>query len=124
MQFLRRNRYALFILSVLLFSSVMVVHQYLANQSVHTQAVEDFLLLYERGETKPCEHLYQVLVQGLPQLTDRDLVQDLARTAMVVDAKVPQLDNLVWKYHVSVKNELRSRSEKRLEILLGAPAPE
>jgi len=115
MEFLRRNRYALLLVSVLLFSSVMVVRQYVANQSAHAQAVEDFLLLHERGEAKPCEHLYQVLVQRLPDLDDRDLVQDLQRTAMVVDAKVPQLDNLVWKYHVGVKNELKHRSEKRLE---------
>ena len=115
MQFLRRNRYALLSVAVLLFSSVMVVQQHLANQSAHAQQVEDFLLLHERGETKPCEHLYQVLVQRLPHINDRDLVQDLQRTAMVVDVKVPQLNNLIWKYHVSVKNELKQRAEKRLE---------
>jgi hypothetical protein len=45
-------------------------------------------------------------------------VQDLQRTAMVVDVKTPQLDNLVWKYHVSVSNELKRRSEKRIEAAL------
>ena len=124
MQFLRRNLYALLVVSVLLFSSVMVVQQYLANQSAHAQAVEDFLLLHERGETKPCEHLYQVLVQRLPHINDRDLVQDLGRTAMVVDVKVPQLDNLVWKYHVGVQNELKHRSEKRLEAAAQSAAKE
>jgi len=35
-----------------------------------------------------------------------------------VDVKTPQLDNLVWKYHVSVGNELKRRAEKRLEVAL------
>jgi len=124
MQFLRRNRYALLTVAVLIFSSVMVVQQYLDNQSAHAQQVEDFLLLQERGEAKPYEHLYQVLVQQLPHLCERDLVLDLQRTAMAVDIKTPQLDNLVWKYHVSVKNELKHRSEKRLEAALQGAAKE
>lgn len=118
MQFLRRNRFALLTVAVLIFSSVMVILQFLANQSVHTQHVEDFLLLHERGEKKSCEHLYQLLVQQLPHINDRSLVQDLQRTGMFVNLKTQQLDNLVWKYHVSVNNELRHRSEKRLQNLL------
>jgi hypothetical protein len=122
MQFFRRNRFALLTLAILIFSSVMALRQYLANQSVHSQQVEDFLLLKERGEKESTEHLYQMLVQQLPGINDRALVQDLQRTAMVVDIKTPNLDDLVWKYHVSVKNELRRRSEKRLEVLLQGSA--
>ena len=118
MQFLRRNRYALLTVAVLLFSSVMAVQQYLANHSAHTRQVEDFLLLHDRAEKTSCEHLYQILVQQLPRIDDRALVQDLQRTAMIVDIKTPQLDNLVWKYYVSVNNELKQRSEKRLATVL------
>jgi hypothetical protein len=118
MQFLRRNQYFLLTLGVLIASSVLVVRQFLANQSAHAQRVEDFLLLHERAEAKLCEHSYQRLVQELPGLNDRSLVQDLQRTAMVVDVKTPQLDNLVWKYHVGVGNELKRRAEKRLEAAL------
>jgi len=118
MQFLRRNRYALLTFAVLLFSAVMVIQQYLANLSAHTMQVEEFLLLHERGEQESCTHLYQVLVQRLPHLSNHALVQDLVRTATVVDPKTPQLDNLVWKYHVSVRNELKHRSEQRLEAAL------
>jgi hypothetical protein len=124
MQFLNRNRYALVTIAVLIFSSVMVVQQYLTNQSAHTRQVEDFLLLHERAEKIACDHLYQLLVQQLPHLNDRALVQDLQRTAMVVDGKTPQLDNLVWKYHVGVNNELKRRAEKRLEIALQGAAKE
>jgi hypothetical protein len=118
MQFLRRNQYLLLTLVVLIVSSVLVVRQFLANQSAHAQRLEDFILLHERGETKLCERRYQLLVQELPGLNDRSLVQDLQRTTMVVDAKTQQLENLVWKYHVSVGNELKRRAEKRLEAAL------
>ena len=118
MQFLRRNQYFLLTLAVLVFSSAMVVQQFLANQSAHAQRLEDFLLLHDRKETQLCERRYQLLVQELPDLNDQALVQDLQRTAMAVDTKTQQLDNLVWKYHVSVRNELKRRSEKRLEAAL------
>jgi len=122
MQFFRRNRYAVFTVVVLIFSTVMVVQQYFANLSTHSRQVEDFLFLHDRGAKESCEHLYQVLVQQLPHSDTHVLVQDLLRTAMVVDAKTPQLDNLVWKYHVSVQNELKHRSEKRLEAALRGAA--
>jgi hypothetical protein len=118
MQFLRRNQYFLLTLAVLIVSSVLVVRQFLANQSAHAQRLEDFILLHERGEARLYERRYQLLVQDLPGLNDRTLVQDLQRTAMLVDAKTQQLDNLLWKYHVSVGNELKRRAEKRLEAAL------
>lgn len=118
MQFLRRNQYFLLTLAVLIFSLVMVLRQFLANQSAHAQRLEDFIVLHERGETKLYERRYQLLVQELPAMSERSLVQDLQRTAMLVDAKAQQLDNLLWKYHVSVRNELKRRAEKRLDRAL------
>ena len=114
MRFLRRHQYLLCFLTVLVFACVMVVRQFIANQSAHVELREDFILLHERAETKPEERLYQLLVQQLPNLNDKALVDDLQRTAMLVDLKTPQLDNLIWKYQVSVKNELQKRSERRL----------
>lgn len=114
MQFFRRNRYPLLAVAVILFAAILVVQQFQANQAAHTQRVEEFLLLHERGETEPCAHRYQMLVQRLPHLNDRLLTQDLLRTALLVDLQAPPLDNLIWKYHVSVRNELKQRAEKRL----------
>ena len=112
---------------MLVFSSVMVIHQFLANQSAHVELREDFLLLHERGETKACDALYQQLIQELAGLEERSLVDDLQRTRLLIDPKVPDKENLVWKYYVSVKNELQRRSEKRLAHILeqseGAVAP-
>lgn len=118
MQFLRRNQYLLLTLAVLLFASVMVVQQFVANQSAHVRRLEDFILLHERGEAKLCEQLYQRIIQELPALNDKALVDDWQRTVLLVDPKTPQLDNLLWKYHVSVNNELRRRADKRLQVVL------
>ncbi len=114
MRFLRRHQYLLIVLAVLFFSCVMVLWQIARNQAEHVELREDFILLHERGEAKSEERLYQMLIQALPALDEKALVDDLQRTAMLVDPKTPQLDNLVWKYQVSVKNELQKRSEQRL----------
>lgn len=118
MQFLRRNQYFLLTLAVLLFVSVMAVRQFVANQSAHVQRLENFILLHERGEAKLCERLYQRIIQELPALSDKALVDDWQRTVLLVDPKTPQLENLLWKYHVSVNNELRRRADKRLQAVL------
>lgn len=114
MRFFRRHQYVLCFLAVLFFSSVMVVRQIARNQAEHVQLREDFILLDENGESKPEERLYQMLIEELPGLDEKALVDDLQRTAMLVDPKAPQTDNLIWKYQVSVKNELQKRSEQRL----------
>ena len=95
----------------------MVLWQFKANQSAHAQRLEDFILLHERGETKRCERLYQRLNQELPHLDDKALVDDLQRSSMVVDPKTPKPESLTWKFHVSTRNELHKRSEKRLARL-------
>ena len=97
----------------------MVLRQLMANQSAHVELREDFLLLHERGEAKACEALYQQLIQELAGVDEKSLVDDLQRTRLLIDPKTPDVSNLVWKYHVSVKNELQRRSEKRLARVLG-----
>jgi len=115
MRFLRQNQYILLFLAVLVFSSVMVVRQFVGNQSAHIDRREDFILLHERGEDKACAWLYQRLIQELPGLSDRSLIEDVVRTSLLVDPKQPALDNLVWKYYVSVNKEFQRRAESRLE---------
>jgi hypothetical protein len=114
MRLLRRNQYLLCFLGALVLASVMVVRQFIANQSAHIELREDFILLHDRAETKACAGLYATLIEQLPRLSDRSLVDDLERTSMLVDPKTPDQDNLVWKYHLSVKRELEQRAENRL----------
>jgi hypothetical protein len=115
MRFLRQNQYILLFIVVLIFSSVMVVNQFLANESAHSKRREDFIVLQERGDTRTTAWLYQRLIQELPGLNERSLVEDLARTSLLVDPKKPDFENLVWKYHVSVKKELQRRADKRID---------
>ncbi len=118
MSFLRRHQYLLCFLGVLVFASVMVIRQFLANQSAHVELREDFILLQERGEAKVCDALYQQLIQGLDGLDEKSLADDLLRTRVLVDPKTPDVGNLVWRYYVSVKKELERRSEQRLARVL------
>jgi len=92
----------------------MVVRQFIANQSAHIDRREDFILLHDRGENKACAWLYQRLIQELPRLSDRTLMEDVVRTSLLVDPKKPDLENLVWKYYVSVNREFQRRAESRL----------
>jgi hypothetical protein len=122
MRFLRRHQYLLCFLGVLVLASVMVIRQFLANQSAHVQLREDFLLLHERGEEQACDALYQQLIPALQHLDEKSLVDDLQRTRLLVDPKAPDKNSLVWRYYVSVKNELEHRSEQRLAHILQRPA--
>jgi hypothetical protein len=97
----------------------MVLRQFLANECAHVELREDFLLLHEKGEAKACDSLYQQLIQSLPKLDERSLVDDLQRTRPLVDPNARDVENLVWKYYVSVKRELQRRSEQRLARVLG-----
>ena len=116
MRFFRRHSHALLFFAVLIFSSVMVLRQFLLNQSAHVQAREDFMALHQKGHLQMAEHRYQLLIHALPKLSESVLWDDFERTLTVVDAKTPQLDNLIWKYQVSVKNELNKRIDRRVEL--------
>ncbi len=119
MRFLRRNQYLLCTLAVLAFSCVMVLRQFQVNDAAHVALREDFILLHERGQIQSCQHLYEALIRQLPDLSDRTLVEDLERAALLVDPRnpAPDPDNPVWKYYVSLKRELQTRAEPRLRAL-------
>ena len=76
------------------------------------------LTAVERGEIKAGDALYQQLIQELAGLDEKSLVDDLQRTRLLIDPQTPDKENLVWKYYMSVQNELRRRSEERLAHIL------
>ena len=115
-------RAPLFFVCVLIFSTVMVIRQYRDNGLRHVRIREDFILLQQRGYVKKAEWYYQRLIRRLDRLSDRILLEDYQRTALLVDPDVKQLDNLVWKYHWVVRNKLERRVQKRLERILEAEA--
>src|SRR6266498_729163 len=80
MQLLRRNRFALVFLLLLVFCSAMVVRQFMANQSKHVEMREAFILLFYRGYRPEAERLFKRLLRDLEHLPNKTLMDDYQRT--------------------------------------------
>ena len=114
MHFFRGNRFALIFFVLLIFCSAMVVRQFMVNQSRHVELRENFIVLYSKGYPEKAERLYKRLLRELEGLPNKTLMDDYQRTFMLVYPERQQPDNLIWKYHVTVRNELVQRSENRI----------
>jgi len=111
MHFFRGNRFALIFFVLLIFCSAMVVRQFMVNQSRHVELRENFIVLYSKGYPEKAERLYKRLLRELEGLPNKTLMDDYQRTFMLVYPERQQPDNLIWKYHLTVRNELVKRSE-------------
>jgi len=114
MYFLKQYRFALLFLAVLVFCSVMVIHQLSARQSKHVDYREAFILLYTKGYTNEATLLYRQLLKDFEKLPDKALYEDFQRTLSVIDASSSNVDNLIYKYHWTVSKEMDRRSESNL----------
>ncbi len=114
MGFFRQYRFPLIFLGLLVFCSVMVIHQLNANQSKHVELREAFILLHTRGYTNQANRLYQRLLRDIPALSNKQLIDDFQRTLILVDPGTQHPENLIWDYHWTVSNELERRSESTL----------
>ena len=111
MRFFRGNRYALIFFVLLIFCSAMVVRQFMVNQSRHVELRENFIVLCTKEYPEKAERLYKRLLRELEGLPNKALMDDYQRTFMLVYPAPQQPDNLIWKYHSTVRNELVKRSE-------------
>jgi len=118
MRFVRHYRPLLLFAGFLVFCSVMVIRQFNLNQSKHTELREAFILLNSRGYEKEADHLYQRLLLEMEDLPNRLLFDDFQRTLTLVDPARPDQDNLVWRYHWTVSNELEKRQASSLKRAL------
>lgn len=114
LRFLRRNRYFLIFSLLLLFCGGMVLRQMAANQSAHVDLRESFILLQTKGYKAEAQRLFQRLLAELEELSSRALTEDFQRTLTLVDPARQDPENLIWKYHWTVSNELEKRSESSL----------
>jgi len=114
MQFLRRYRFPLAFLALLLFCSAMVLRQFVANQSRHIELRKAFVFLHSKGYKPEAERLYKRLLRDLEKLPDEMLMEDYECTLMLVDPLSQQPDNLIWRYHWTVSNEIERRAPKVL----------
>jgi hypothetical protein len=114
MRFLQQHKFILVFLGLLVFCSVMVIHQFNANQSRHAELLDAFILLQTKGYTNEARRLYDRLLNDLNGLPNKALYEDFQRTLMVVDPSREQRENPIWKYHWTVSNEMEKRSERNL----------
>lgn len=114
MRLVRHNKFFLVFLALLVLCSVLVIRQYLVNEWKHDDLREDFILLHDQGQAKGAERLYQMLVQELPNLPNHALTADQERLAVLFQAQKPATEDLLWKYYISVQNELQRRTDDRV----------
>ena len=114
MHFLKQYRFALVFLALLVFCSVMVIQQLNASQSKHVELREAFILLQTKGYTNQADRLYQHLLMDIQNLPNKALIDDFQRTLLLVDPSTQHPENLIWKYHWTISNELERRSESTL----------
>ncbi|HXJ59287.1 MAG TPA: hypothetical protein VNU68_21780 [Verrucomicrobiae bacterium] len=124
MRFVVECRFALLFAAVLTFASVMVLRQTQLNQTAHAELREAFIILHSRGHTNEAQRLYNRLLRDLQGISNRDLRDDFQRTLTLVDPGTQQPQNLLWKYHWTVSNELEKRSESSLARALEIAKPE
>lgn len=118
MYFLRRYRYSLLFLLVLSFCSVMVIRQMRLNEDRRIERREAFILLHSRGYTNEATRLFEKLVAEVPNLTQKQLINDFQRTVLLVDPSIENKGNLIWKYHWYISNEMERRSVSALRNAL------
>lgn len=118
MYFWQRYRYAWLFLAMLVFCSIMVIRQYRQNEDRRVELREAFILLHSRGYTNEAQRLFARLIDDVSKLTDRQLVDDFQRTMNLVDPSIPNENNLIWRYHWTVSNEMEKRSEATLRRAL------
>jgi len=110
MRSLRRNRFPLVFLALLVFCGAMVVRQFAANKSKHVELREEFIERYRQGYREDAARLYERLMRDLQILPDQTLQDDLRRMLVLVNPTNQQSENLIWRYHRTVSHEIEKRS--------------
>jgi hypothetical protein len=114
MTFFRQYRYLLLAMGLLVLCSVALIEYLYRGQSRHVEIREAFILLHTRGYTNQAERLYNHLIFEMHKLSNKQLIDDFQRTLLLVDPAANRPDNLIWKYHWTVSNELERRNESSL----------
>jgi hypothetical protein len=118
LSFIGRYKPVLVFAGVLLAASLMVLRQISINQNRHAELREAFILLHTKGYRPEAQRLYERLLAETDRLPNRLLLEDFQRTLTLVDPARPQPENLIWKYHWTVSNEMEKRSEQTLKRAL------
>lgn len=112
MRFLRY--FGIGLVALAAFCSVMVVREFSLQHSQHAELLESLILLQTKGYPEEANRVCQRLIMDLPRSPDKILLEDLQRTTMLIDPAKKNAENLIWRYHASLNNELNRRSERNL----------
>ncbi len=126
MRYLLELKFLLTFAVVLVFCSFMVLRQARVKQAARVEAREAFILLHSRGYQQEAERIYNRLLRDMQSFSNQELVDDFQRTLMLVDPATQHPENLIWKYHWTVSNELEKREEaslKRAHEIAGKSSP-
>jgi len=118
MHFFGQHKFVLSFLLLLVFCSVMVVHQLDAKKSKHVELREAMILLQTGGYTNQADRLYLRLLGELHLLSNKALIEDWQRTVTTIDPGSHQPSNAVWRYYWTVRNEMEKRSESTIQRAL------
>jgi len=118
MECIRKHRSWFIFLGFLGLCSLLVAVQFRQNRTRHVELREAFILLHSRGYTAESERLYQRLLGELKNLPDSVLLEDFQRTLTLVEPGRQDPENLIWRYHWTVSNELEKRSAVSLQKAL------
>src|SRR5207248_754265 len=111
MRFLRRYKFVLLFLVLLVFCSAMVIRQMDQNQSKHIELREAFILLFSKGRNEEAQRLCNRLLRNLQEESSRTIFADYQRTLQLIDPTSPHPENLIWKYNQTLSKELDLRNE-------------
>jgi dihydropteroate synthase len=114
MRALLRHKFLWCFLGLLVFCSVMVIRRLDDRHSQHTELREAFILLHSKGYTNQAQRLFERLSRNLTARSTESLSDDFQRTLFLVDPARPQPNNVLWKYHWLVSQEMERRSQGTL----------
>lgn len=118
MRFVHRHKFILLFLLLLFFCSVMVILQIGKNHSKHVELREAFILLHSKGYSGQAQRLYERLLRNLEDSSNVTLFDDYQRTLQLIDPTTSHTENLIWRYHWTISNELEKRQESTLSHAL------
>ena len=118
MRFVRRYKFVLLFLVLLVPCSYMVALQKYRNQSKHAELREAFILLFSKGYNAEAQRLYDRLLRNL-QTESMDIIyDDYQRTLLLIDPTSSHSENLIWRYNATLGKELDQRNKGPLSRAL------
>jgi len=111
MRFLRRYKFVILFLLLLVPCSYMVAVQKYLNKSKHVELREAFILLHSKGYNTEAQRLYDRLLRNLQTESIDIIYDDYQRTLLLVDPTSSHSENLIWRYQATLGKELDQRNK-------------